>query len=257
MPPGTVQINDTFFVDKTEIANVHWREYLYYLLDVKKDTIAYQKALPDTTVWGVDTISDRYDSTYQLQITTFSPNPLSEYYFRHPGFNNNPVVGITYEQAIAFCQWRSDRVNELYATMPENKRPFKKVTYRLLTEQEWELIAAGNLPVEKHPYGYDSVYKKWKKEYYNAFNCKFSADTPFYKLWGEMKIYTSSAYSYFPNSSHTYNIIGNVAEMVAEKGIAKGGSFVHTLEECKITNDQYYTKPERWLGFRCVAVVVR
>lgn len=29
-PPGTVKINDTLFIDQTEIANIHWREFLYW-----------------------------------------------------------------------------------------------------------------------------------------------------------------------------------------------------------------------------------
>ncbi len=37
---------------------------------------------------------------------------MVEYYFRHPGFNNYPVVGVSWRQAYDFCLWRSDRVNE-------------------------------------------------------------------------------------------------------------------------------------------------
>jgi hypothetical protein len=49
-------------------------------------------------------------------------------------------------------------------------------------------------------------------------------------------------------------MIGNVAEMLAEKGICKGGSFYHALDDCKITGQLTYTQPEPWLGFRCVCV---
>ena len=54
-------------------------------------------ALPDTMVW-------RSELSYN--------EPLVEYYFRHPGFNNYPVVGVSWRQAYDFCLWRSDRVNE-------------------------------------------------------------------------------------------------------------------------------------------------
>lgn len=237
-PYGTVRVNDTLYVDKTEVANIHWREYLHYI--EKYDSASIDKALPDTLVWQSDTAID----------------PVTQYYFRHPGFNEYPVVGVSYEQAVAYCQWRSDRVNELYSQMQEHKKPFKKVTYRLLTEKEWESIAAGNLPVTKYPYGYDSVYVKWKRKYMKSFNCYYPDDRSDHFL-KDRAYYTAPLRSFFPNSSHTYNMIGNVAEMVSEKCIAKGGSFIHTLEECKIANDQHYDKPERWLGFRCIAIVVR
>ena len=236
-PPGTVQVNDTLFVDKTEVANVHWREYIFYLQG--HDSTSVEKALPDTSVWLPDT----------------STNSLESYYFRHPGFNSYPIVGISYEQAVQFCKWRTDRVNEYYSKIPEEKRPFKKVTYRLPTKKEWESIAEGSFSITQFPYGYDSAFKKWKRRYVHNFNCVYPGESK--KSVTSDKYYTSPVGSYFKNSSGTYCMIGNLAEMVAEKGIAKGGSFEHYLEECKIINDQNYTNPERWLGFRCVAVIIK
>jgi gliding motility-associated lipoprotein GldJ len=92
----------SFYIDRTEVANVHYREYLYWLEKVfDPSDPANQKildaALPDTLVW-------RSELSYN--------EPLVEYYFRHPGFNDYPVVGVTWRQASDFCLWRSDRVNE-------------------------------------------------------------------------------------------------------------------------------------------------
>lgn len=93
----------SFYIDKTEVANVHYREYLHWLTKVfDPSDPANQKileaALPDTLVW-------RSELSYN--------EPLVEYYFRHPGFNEYPVVGVTWRQAHDFCVWRSDRVNEI------------------------------------------------------------------------------------------------------------------------------------------------
>lgn len=46
---------------------------------------------------------------------------------------------------------------------------------------------------------------------------------------------------------------GNVAELVAEDRIAKGGSYRHYPDSCKINIDIPYNEPEAWLGFRCVS----
>ena len=48
---------------------------------------------------------------------------------------------------------------------------------------------------------------------------------------------------------------GNVAEMVKEKGISKGGGWRSTLEQCRVGKDTEYTKPNAWLGFRCVCII--
>lgn len=248
-PPGTVQINDTLFVDRTEIANVHWREYLFYL--EKFDSLNSYKALPDTLVW-------RDTAAYN--------EPLTEYYFRHPMFNSYPVVGISHEQAIEFCKWRTFAANFFRYVKENNLTDWKahlldtfpiKFYFRLPTKHEWETLAAGKFSLQEYPYGYDSTYKKWKGKYMKAFKCKFPGDKPVDFLSRDRIYYTASVESYFLNSSRTNNMIGNVSEMVAEKGIAKGGSFEHKLEDCKIINNQYYTKPERWLGFRCVAVILK
>lgn len=98
--PRRVTVN-SFFIDKTEISNLNYREYLYWLEGTfggaGMDSIVDQ-AKPDTLVW-------RDELSYN--------EPYVEYYFRHPSYNNYPVVGVTWKQATDFCIWRTDRVNEL------------------------------------------------------------------------------------------------------------------------------------------------
>lgn len=63
------------------------------------------------------------------------------------------------------------------------------------------------------------------------------------------------AHNYPPSARGFYNIIGNVAEMTATPGVAKGGSFKHTLAEAEPSRSQTYTGPCSWVGFRCACVV--
>lgn len=89
----------SFSIDETEVANVHYREYLYWLDNTfSGDTNIVSKALPDTLVW-------RQELAYN--------EPYVEYYFRYPSYNYYPVVGVNWQQAHDFCIWRTDRVNEL------------------------------------------------------------------------------------------------------------------------------------------------
>ena len=95
--PRTVTVS-TFYMDETEVRNVDYREYLYWISRVFVDyPEVYKKALPDTLVW-------RRRLGYN--------EPQVEYYFRHPAYAEYPVVGVNWLQASDFCQWRTDRVNE-------------------------------------------------------------------------------------------------------------------------------------------------
>lgn len=98
--PRRITVN-SFYIDKTEVRNVDYREYLYWLQSVFSDEMyakVIQAALPDTAVW-------RSELAYN--------EPYVEYYFRHPAYNDYPVVGVTWKQASDFCIWRTDRVNEI------------------------------------------------------------------------------------------------------------------------------------------------
>ena len=39
--------------------------------------------------------------------------PLIRAYYRHPSYDDYPVVGVSWEQVQEFCKWRSNRVNEM------------------------------------------------------------------------------------------------------------------------------------------------
>ena len=89
----------SFYMDETEIANVHYLEYLYWISRVFGTDYpeVYKQALPDTLVWR-----DRL---------AFN-EPFVELYLRHPAYQYYPVVGVNWLQATNFCAWRTDRVNE-------------------------------------------------------------------------------------------------------------------------------------------------
>ena len=95
--PRTVTVS-SFYMDETEVRNVDYREYLFWIKRVYKDYPEYfRRALPDTLVW-------RSPMGFN--------DPYVQYYFRHPSYNNYPVVGVSWVKANDYCVWRTDRVNE-------------------------------------------------------------------------------------------------------------------------------------------------
>lgn len=89
----------SFYMDETEVRNIDYREYVYWLSRVFGDNnrqVVYN-AMPDTLVW-------RDPVAYN--------EPYVEYYFRHPSYNQYPVVGVNWMQSNDYCAWRTDRVNE-------------------------------------------------------------------------------------------------------------------------------------------------
>lgn len=89
----------SFYMDETEVTNIDYREYLYWLNRVFGEDYpeVVKKAKPDTLVWRSKLAFNE---------------PYVEYYFRHPAYQDYPVVGVNWVQANDYCAWRTDRVNE-------------------------------------------------------------------------------------------------------------------------------------------------
>lgn len=90
----------SFYMDETEVSNIDYREYLYWIGRVFGESYpeVYLNALPDTLVW-------REELAYN--------EPFVETYFRHPAYDQYPVVGVNWKQSTEYTRWRTDRVNEM------------------------------------------------------------------------------------------------------------------------------------------------
>jgi gliding motility-associated lipoprotein GldJ len=92
----------SFYMDETEVTNVMYAEFLFWVKSVFPPTEEnykniYNGAIPDTLVW-------RNRLGYNETMTNN--------YLRHPAYANYPVVGVNWIQATEFCKWRTNRVNE-------------------------------------------------------------------------------------------------------------------------------------------------
>lgn len=239
-PTGTVKINDQLYMDETEITNFNWQEYVMWLAKKHGETaVEYKNALPDTLVWRNKESQNE---------------PYVQYYYSHPAYKEFPVIGISYEQAVQYCKWRTERVKELFKTkqLTDKKNVYpSNFEYRLPTKEEWEAAAkigysekTKKLLETKHKGQLlANLRRKLEDNVVVAGNPTQNADV------------TAPVKSYWPNAAGCFNLIGNVAEMINQQGLAKGGSWKSNPNEIDIERDITYTKPTAWLGFRCVAEI--
>ena len=152
---------------------------------IRKEAV---KVYPDTTVWIRD-----FEYSYN--------EPMHNDYFWHQAYGDYPVVGVSWEQAKAFCQWRT-----------LNKNIYKKDkgqqfvnSFRLPSEAEWEYAARGGLEGATFPWG--GPYAK------NDRGCFMANFKPLRGNYvADQALYTVEADAYEPNDYNLYNMSGNVAE---------------------------------------------
>jgi formylglycine-generating enzyme required for sulfatase activity len=225
-PPGTVAITDHLFFDACEVSNLSWMEYVHWTAS-KYGTRSSEHiaTLPDTNVWR----NPKAHSVIHAM-----------YYFGHRVYHQYPVIGITHAQAVAFCKWRTDRVKEYYYRKHHRELD---IEYRLPSESEWELVAVGGSGVLKNR-GLDHRGKAMLNCYRDD-SCSASMN---YDILSPIESFSRNGFGMF-------NVFGNVAEMIDQDGIAKGGSWRQEAESCRAGKRVSYNGPQSWVGFRCVCVV--
>ena len=152
---------------------------------------------PDTTCWVND-----FQNSYN--------EPYMRLYFSHPSYNEYPVVGVSWEQANAFCNWRTDY---LLAGLGPQARFVQR--YRLPTEAEWEFAARGK-EENVYPWRAEEEMKSDKGCYYANYKVNRGDYTQ------DGNLITTRAGSYPPNSNGLYDMAGNVAEWTSTAYTAQG-----------------------------------
>jgi len=231
----------------------------------------------DVDEWGIvrnETTSIYPDTLrWNLDFTYAFNDPLFGRYFWHPAYGDYPVVGVSWEQAMAFCHWRT--ALKLSATDPEF-RSFE-TAYRLPSEAEWEYAARGGKEQAMYPWG--SPYSR------NSKGCFLANFKPLRgNYWADGYIYTGRADSYWKNEFGLYCMSGNVSEWTSttydplsdlyssdvnpnyftdardgespslKRKVIKGGSWkdVASFLEVGARDYEYQDSARCYIGFRCV-----
>lgn len=213
---------------------------------------------PDTTCW----VNDFPNADNEVYMRN---------YFSNAAYNDYPVVGVTWEQANAFCAWRTEY---LLKGLGSAARYVQR--YRLPTEAEWEYAARGKDQTE-FPWDNEDVASGK-----GCFYANFKPDNGNYTKDGNL--ITSKVGIYSANSNGLYDMAGNVAEWTStiytEAGVdamndinpelkynaaledpyrmkkksVRGGSWKDPESYIRSAwrTYEYQNQPRAYIGFRCV-----
>jgi len=218
---------------------------------------------PDETAWVND-----FNNAYN--------EPYVRLYFNHAGYNDYPVVGVSWEQATAFCVWRTN-----YLMMSANIRGRVIEPFRLPTEAEWEYAARSGKNENKYPWSQSGVTGGK-----GCFLANFKPDRGNYVK--DCHLITSPVASFSPNEFGLYDMAGNVAEWTStaflesgpeimsdmnpeyrynaakedpyalKRKVVRGGSWkdVAHFVRSDIRSFEFQNEQRSYIGFRCVRTQV-
>ncbi|WP_286847339.1 SUMF1/EgtB/PvdO family nonheme iron enzyme [Proteiniphilum sp. UBA5463] len=218
---------------------------------------------PDTTCWVND-----------------FPNAKNDYYMRNyfvsPAYAHHPVVGVSWEQATAFCEWRT-----MFLRRSINREDIKIEKYRLPTEAEWEMAARNANSGNSYPWESDGTTSEsgcYQANFkpgdgaYAADNhlipAKVRSFSPnnlgLYDMAGNVAEWTSTAYTGSGNElmgdlnpEYSYNATTEDPYMMKQK-VVKGGSWkdISTFIRSDMRDSEFQNRGRSFIGFRCVRTQV-
>ncbi len=161
-----------------------------------------------------------YPSTldYQSDYVYANNETDATFNYEHVAHDDYPVVGITWEQANAFCHWRTHIMNSYLRSHNEPLLP----DFRLPTETEWEYAARGGLDVSPYPWG--GPYTRNMK---GCFLANFKPLRGNYVADGGLKAIKVKQYN--PNNYGLYDMSGNVAEWTSTVFDETSTSYSHDM----------------------------
>ncbi len=246
-----VKVSTNLYANKYETSNAEYREFLDWVKENNMDIL--DEARIHNEGWS------------KVMGLAYARN-----YSDHERFDNYPVVNVTHEGAQAFCAWLTDRYNQ------SKKKKFNEVNFRLPTKEEWVGMARnGGHEAQYYPWG--GPYLKNKQGHYLAnffrignqdvkldINDKTKSSIslePQLDEHGNTRsgmTFTTSVDSYMATGAGLYNLSGNAAEMLAEKGNTKGGSWASSGYYLRISAEDEFEGFDYspYVGFRYVMEVI-
>jgi hypothetical protein len=246
--PGMVQVDDSTFIDQREVSVADWigasfDTTLGRPADDVLAVLSYRHFFPSPPFplrYGkVKKVRTRH-GWLTLQINANSLRTKNQRY-QAERLLIYPIVGITAAQAQAYCdllteqriaelEWNDEADGpEMIYGLPATELYDRLLSQRDSTNGECALFNYSCEPCQSRLKGRDAFIHPGRE--------------------------ITPVDGYMPDWRGLYNLRGNAAEMTTVPGVAKGGSYAHPAKSALPGQQQRYTSPQPWLGFRCVAHV--
>jgi hypothetical protein len=282
-------IRGNLYAMETELKNEDYNFFLTYLKDFNQ-TELFKQCDYDLTRYSTSEkeFFRRYSGV--LQPKTKRKDTVNINY------SNYPAVNVTHEAAIKYCEWLTDQYNKNPNKNKKKfkKVKFRLPTlsewqiaalgypkfqsWNLMENQVEVVISRQDSVIELAkgkrkliPMDKDILYP-----WYAAYNYRNKAFNSHHCFLGNFNIITSAVYkscksyfhsydgfirmgfcaAYFPNNMGLYDVVGNVAEMIDEKGKACGGSWNDSPSESTIQSIKTYRHSDASIGFRVFMEVI-
>lgn len=247
VPSGLVFVNgdsvsvQSFYIYNKEVTNLNYKEFLFDLKS-RGELDLLKIAMIDTAKW---------------KTVMSSSEAYATYYHSHTAYNEFPVVNITHEAAKLYCKWLGEKYDQKSGTKGKfNFRLMEKAEYIRASRGDSELSYAwktnalrnekGQILCNFTQIGSEDIHK--------------NSETGKYEIIMAPRSYLSNSFSdllapsesYWENEFKIYNLNGNAAEMIAEKGVAMGGSWRNTGYDVRVESEQKYEGANPMTGFRMV-----
>lgn len=197
---------DPFYISATEVTNGDWKEFYQEKILELGQASAKRQFFPDTSLWVKE-----FPYSYNA--------PMAKHYFSHPKFNDFPVVGVTWDQAHAFCIWKSEKLQRLL----EKKGIQRTASFRLPSELEWESAAKNreneSKRANRHVYVWPIVHSVLQINRLSNIGQIRNTNNVLLKDYADDGcLYTCQVASYPPNYRGIYDLAGNVSEWTSDPG---------------------------------------
>lgn len=263
------EVDENTFIDNTEVTVGHWIVMMtdLYHNDDMGFTYLDQMPIEEETYPGTFELynvfvgaretpkfkkrSIDYNLLFQKKYNFPDYEYIPKFSIADHGYLGLPVTGISKQQADNYCLWRTKRLNELYPNKTHLVRliqPLEFDQYSRLYNYLNDELRINNL--KKESFDSELEIDSFSIDDTYLLNCKTNSTAESANFGFPKGVIPVALF--YPAFRRVYDWFGNVSEMTAVEGIAKGGSYMDYASDISKLKDIPYDGPEKWLGFRTI-----